>query len=67
MNNLLALFIFVAGLLLLAFALFAGDSVSAGLSKLLTGSHDYVSIFLGAVGLIGLIASTVSLSRPSYS
>ena len=67
MNNFRAIFIFLGGLLLLASALFAGDTVSAGFTKIFWESPDYIAISLGVFGLIGLIAISVSLSQPSYS
>lgn len=63
MKNPLAIALFVAGIVLLGFAFFAGDSVSSGFSKMFQGTPDNRTIVLGVLGVIALVAGGVSLSR----
>ena len=63
MNNPFSVALFLAGIVLLGFAFFAGDSVSSSFSRLFQGTPDNRTIVLGILGLLALIAGSVSLSR----
>ena len=63
MNNPFSIALFVAGIVLLGFAFFAGDSVSSSFSKLFQGTPDNRTIVLGILGILALVAGGVSLSR----
>lgn len=63
MNNPFSIALFLAGIVLLGFAFFAGDSVSSSFSKLFQGTPDNRTIVLGILGILALVAGGVSLSR----
>ena len=65
MNKPLSIALFVAGIVLLGFAFFAGDSVSSGFSKFFKGTPDNRTIVLVVLGLIALIGGAVGISRSS--
>lgn len=65
MNKSLALALLVVGVVLLGFAAFAGDSVSSGFSKMFQGTPDNRTIVLVVLGLIGVVAGMVGITRSS--
>ncbi len=65
MNKPFSIAFLLAGVVLLGFASFSGDSVSSGISKVFQGTPDNRTIVLGVLGLIALVMGIVGLSRAS--
>ncbi len=61
MNKITALALLVVGIVLLIFGLNSSDSVASNLSETVTGSPTDKSIWLIALGAIGIITGGLSL------
>ena len=61
MNKITSLALFVAGIILLVFGLNASDSVTSSVSEAVTGAPTNKSIWLIALGTIGLLSGAAGL------
>ncbi len=65
MNKPISIALFVIGVILLGFALYSGDSVSSGFSRIFKGTPDNRTIVLVVLGVLAFVAGGISLSRSS--
>jgi hypothetical protein len=65
MNRVISIAVLIVGIVLIIYGLAASDSVSSGLSRLLTGSPTQKTIALLCSGAVFAVLGGYGLTRPS--